>query len=81
MYSVEISESSKKFLRKLDKKDREIILSKIYSIGENPFHFLKKLKGTKLWRLRVIKYRAIIDVVVSKRKIIVLRIGFRKNVY
>jgi len=39
------------------------------------------LKGSKLWRLRVLKYRVIVDVVVSGHKIVVLRIGFRKNVY
>ena len=81
MYSIELSKSSKKFLNKLSKKDTEIILNKIYSIRENPFPHLKRLKGYKLWRLRVLRYRAIIDILISGRKIIVLKIGYRKNVY
>lgn len=81
MYSIEISGSAKKFLKKIQKKDSDIILNKIYSLGINPFPYLKRLKGDKLWRLRILKYRAIIDVVVSRGKIIVLRIGYRKNVY
>lgn len=81
MYSIKISESARKFLKKIPKNDSEIILNKIYSLKENPFRFLKRLKGYKLWRLRILKYRAIIDVVVSGNKIIVLRIGYRKNIY
>ena len=81
MYSVEVSDKAKKFLKKIPKKDAGIILKKIYSLRENPFRFLKRLRGQKLWRLRVLKYRTIIDVVVSRHRIIVLKISYRKNVY
>ena len=81
MYSVEITKKTGQFLRKISKQDSEIILKKLYSIRENPFRHLKKLKGNKLWRLRVLKYRIIVDVIISKNKIIVLRIGYRKNIY
>ena len=81
MYEVQIEENAEKFLKKIPQRDAEIILKKIESIRENPFRFLRKLQGNKLWRLRVMKYRAIIDVVVSGRRIIALRIGFRRNVY
>ncbi len=81
MYSLEISKSAKKFLEKLNEKDREIILKKIYSLRDNPFRFLKRLEGKKLWRLRIADYRAIVDVIISANKIIVLRIGHRKNIY
>ncbi|MFC1682455.1 type II toxin-antitoxin system RelE/ParE family toxin [Nanoarchaeota archaeon] len=81
MYSIEISKSAKNFLKKLQINESEIILKKIYSIKQNPFYHLKKLKGQKFWRLRIMKYRAIVDVIVFGKKIIVLRIGRRKNVY
>lgn len=81
MYSISIEENAKKFLKKIPKSDANILLKKIYSLRENPFRSLKRLKGSKLWRLRILKYRAIIDVIVSRNKIIVLRIGYRKNVY
>lgn len=81
MYSIELTEKAEKFLGKIPKEDSKTILRKIYSIKENPFPHLKKLKGQKFWRLRVMKYRAIIDVIISGRKIIVLTIGKRKNVY
>jgi len=81
MYSVELTETSKKFLKRLDKKDLDMILNKIYSIRDNPFRYLKRLQGEKLWRLRVADFRAIIDVIISMNKIIVVRIGHRKNIY
>jgi len=81
MFQIELTETAKGFLKKLQKKNSEVILKKIYSIRENPYRFLKRLKGDKLWRLRIGDYRAIIDVIISMNKIIVVRIGNRKNVY
>jgi len=81
MYSLQIEENAERFIKRLPEKDAEGILRKIYSIRENPHRFLKKLKGNKLWRLRVGDYRAIVDVIISMNKIIVVRIGYRKNIY
>ncbi|HLD33733.1 MAG TPA: type II toxin-antitoxin system RelE/ParE family toxin [Candidatus Nanoarchaeia archaeon] len=81
MYDIEITETARNFLISLDNSDAEMIVRKIYSIKDNPFRFLKRLHGEKLWRLRIADYRAVIDVIVSGQKIIVLRIGHRKNVY
>ena len=81
MYSLEFSKLANKFFQKLPKEDQLIISKKIFSIQDKPFHYLKKLKGSKLWRLRIMDYRAVIDVVVSGKRIVILRIGYRKNVY
>ncbi len=81
MFQIEITETAKKFLKNLEKKDAEIILNKIYSIRENPYRFLKRLQGEKLWRLRIGEYRAIVDVFISMNKLIIVRIGHRKNIY
>lgn len=81
MYSIDFSKSAKDFLKKISKQDAEIILIKIYELKDNPFRYLKRLEGHKLWRLRILKYRAIIDIIISGNKIVVVRIGYRKNVY
>jgi mRNA interferase RelE/StbE len=81
MYSIQVEDNAENFLKKLQKKDSKAILKKIYDLRENPFRFLKRLHGDKLWRLRVGDYRVIVDVIISGNKIIVLRIGHRKNVY
>ena len=81
MFVIEFTKHAQDFINKLENKDAEIILNKIYSMRENPFRNLKRLQGEKLWRLRIGDYRAIIDVIVSSNKIIIVRIGHRKNVY
>ncbi len=81
MYSIEFTAIAEKFLKKLEKNNAELILKKIYGVRENPFRFLKRLHGEKLWRLRVADYRVVLDVVVSGNKIVVVRIDHRKNVY
>ena len=81
MYSIWISEKAKKQLEKLPKDINEIILNKIYSIREHPFHYLKKLEGSKLWRLRIMDYRVIVDVIVTESKIIVLTVDKGSKVY
>jgi mRNA-degrading endonuclease RelE of RelBE toxin-antitoxin system len=81
MYSIQFTKTAKKSLKKIPHEDTEIILRKIFSIQESPFRYLKKLQNSKLWRLRILKYRAVVDVVISRNNIIVLRIGYRKKVY
>ncbi|MBU0894206.1 MAG: type II toxin-antitoxin system RelE/ParE family toxin [Nanoarchaeota archaeon] len=81
MYDLQIEENAEKFLRKIQRKDVEIILKKLNSIRDNPFLHLKRLKGEKLWRLRIMKYRVLLDILISGKKITVLRIGYRKKVY
>ncbi len=81
MYFIEFSKESKKFIKKLNKHEADIILNKVYSMRENPFRNLKRLQGNKLWRLRIGSYRAIVDVIISRNKIYVVRIGKRSRVY
>ncbi len=81
MYEIEITKKAEHFLKKLDKNEAKIILKKIYAIRENPFAHVKRLEGHKLWRLRIMDFRAVLDIVISGKKIIVLRIGHRKKVY
>ncbi|MBT3691276.1 type II toxin-antitoxin system RelE/ParE family toxin [Candidatus Woesearchaeota archaeon] len=81
MYTISISRRALKDLKKLNSNIKRDILRKIYSIRHNPFSHIKRLQGKKLWRLRTGDYRSIIDVIVKGNKIIVLRIGHRKNIY
>ncbi len=81
MYALEFSDEAAKTIRKLPRNERDRILKKIQSIRDYPFAHLKKLEGNTFWRLHIGKYRAIVDVIVSGRRIIVLRIGKRGDVY
>jgi len=81
MYSLEFSKPANRFFQKLPREGQLMIVRKLEEMRGNPFHFLRRLKGNKFWRLRVGDYRAVVDVVVSGNKIVVLRIGHRRNVY
>ncbi len=81
MFSIEFTKEAQKFFDKLEDKEALIIAKKINDLRDNPFRFLKRLQGSKLWRLRVGDYRAIVDVIISANKIIIVRIGKRCNVY
>lgn len=82
MYNLEFDEKPLKFFRKLDKFSQERIGKKIEDLKENP-HLGKPLVGrlSGLWKLRVGKYRVIYKIVQNKLLILVLDIGYRKNIY
>ena len=73
MYRISLSATSEKFLRKLPKKRAEIILTKLYSIKDKPFHYVIRLKGTPLWKLRIGAYRAELDILIKGHAIFVVR--------
>lgn len=54
---------------------------KIYSSQENPLRFAEKLKDTKIgdYRFRIGDYRVIFDI--DNKKIIILKVGHRKDIY
>ena len=80
-YSVEWSPTAEKRLSKLETKWIKEIVKKVEIIKENPVHYSKKLENSKLWRLRVGDYRVIIDIDFTNKKIIVLSLGHRKEIY
>ncbi len=80
-YYVEWSPTSKKKLSKLETKWIKEIINKVEAIKNNPIHYLRKLENSKSWRLRVGDYRVIMDIDFSNKKISVLTLGHRKDVY
>jgi mRNA interferase RelE/StbE len=72
---------AKKSLRKLSSEDISSILKKLHAIKEDPFRFLDRLKGSKLWKLRVGDLRVIIHIDTGKSSLYALEIGHRKSIY
>ena len=81
MFKIELSDEAQKDLRALTKKDSEIILKKLYSIKENPLHYLERLAGKTLWKLRTGDYRIIIFLNTKSDTIFVVKLGHRKDIY
>lgn len=81
MYELIFDEEVINELNKFSKELRERIFSKIINTKENPFHFFERLSERKEYKLRVGDYRIIAEIDQSAKKVLVIFIGHRKNVY
>lgn len=86
-WKIEYSQSSLKQLKKIDAKAAARIidyLTERVAPQENPRIFGKALVGSQFgnfWRYRVGDYRIICEIMDSEIKILVLKLGDRKNIY
>ncbi|NHX36300.1 MULTISPECIES: type II toxin-antitoxin system RelE family toxin [Halolamina] len=81
MTEVRISEQAADWLADAEPDVREGITEKLHSITDFPDHYLKRLSGSTLYRLRVGDYRVIIDWDKEAGVLRVRRIGKRDSVY
>jgi len=81
MYTVIYDEEALQNLEKLEKKIRKRIFEKIISTKENPFHYFERLSSRGEFKLRVGDYRTIADIDEKTKKISILFIDHRKNIY
>ena len=79
--NIIIQPTTKKSLKKLPTKIISIILKKLHLIRNNPLRYIKRLKGSNLWKLRIGDYRAILYISTKNDEIHVLKIGHRKEIY
>ena len=80
-FSIELSTTAEKDLDSLDKKTCEIILKKLKKVAENPLHFLERLAGYTLYKLRCGDYRVIIRIDTEKNALQIVMLDHRSNVY
>ena len=80
-YEVKWTETTARFMEKMERVDAERILEKMKLVSKNPFHYIKRLKGIPLYSLRTGKYRVIMSIERQKLVILVVDVGSRKNVY
>jgi len=80
MYDIEWKEHAVQDIEKLENSIVRRIIKKVDELSENPFSKdIKRLKGSNDFRLRVGDYRVIFEI--NKDKIIILKVGHRKNIY
>jgi mRNA interferase RelE/StbE len=82
-YSIELTSTAEKQLRKASKRDRPRLVAAIASLAENPRPpGVRKLRGyDDIYRLRVGRFRIVYETVDDRLVIIVLKLGHRKDVY
>lgn len=83
MFNFELKKKAAKEIEKLPSEIRQRLLKKLkfYSLQENPLRFAEKLRDYKFgeYRFRIGDYRVLFDV--ENRKIIILKVGHRKEIY
>lgn len=81
MASIEVSEKAAEWLEKAEGEIQERILKKLNDVAGFPEHYLKRLRGSPYYRLRVGDYRVIIDWKKDEDTLLVRRIDKRDRVY
>ncbi len=79
-FRVFLHPKAKRFVEKRDKTTKEILKNKLAELEKSPREG-KHLKHSKFWSLRIGDYRAIYEIDKKSKRVIVLFVGHRKNVY
>jgi mRNA interferase RelE/StbE len=83
-FSVVYTTRARKDLRNLPLDVAQTCIRAISGIKENPYSFVKKLKGPKkspLYSFRIGEYRAIMSIEDDRLIVFVLEIGHRSTIY
>jgi mRNA interferase RelE/StbE len=83
-FSVIYTSRARKDLRQLPPRIAQKCIRSISKIKDDPFPFVKKLKGSKqapLYSLRIGEYRAIMSFEDDRLVVFVLEIGHRSSIY
>ncbi len=81
MYEVVFSDKAERQLRKLERSIQERVIAVLERIRMRPESYVDKLVGEPGYKIRVGDYRAILDVGNENMRIIILKVGHRKNIY
>ena len=80
-YEVIFSDKALRQLKKLEKQIQERIIAVLERIRVRPETYVTKLVGDPGYKLRVGDYRIIMDIDNKILKILILKVGHRKNIY
>ncbi len=80
-WGLQIESGVFKFLKKITRKDAEVLLAVIHALPQNPFWGdVQKIKGVEsIWRRRVGAYRIFFELMFDERVILVSRVERRSS--
>ena len=84
MYELRIDKQAVKYLKKLDKSNRNRLMGALMELAENPFldTSVTRMKGyTSTFRMRVGDFRIIFEINQAHLIVLVLKIGSRGDIY
>ena len=80
-YKITFSYFADKQLDKLSTEIQKRIISTLKRCKVRPYPHVKKLVGSKYFRLRMGDYRVILDIIDNELIIHVIELGHRRNIY
>ncbi|NYZ78154.1 type II toxin-antitoxin system RelE/ParE family toxin [Candidatus Micrarchaeota archaeon] len=75
------SEKALRDLKSVDHQDAKQIVKKIQQAAANPEHYVERLTGYDDAKIRAGDYRIIVVLDNPRNKLLIERVGHRKNVY
>ena len=80
-YDIVFSDKALNKLKKMEKNVQERIIAVLERIRLRPESYVTKLVGDPGYKLRVGDYRIILDIDNKILRILILKVGHRKNIY
>lgn len=80
-YEIIFSDRALEQLKKMEKNVQERIIAVLERIRIRPETYVTKLVGDPGYKLRVGDYRVIMDIDNKILRILILKVGHRKNIY
>lgn len=80
-HEIIFSDKALRQLKKMEKNDQERIIAVLERIRVRPEAYVTKLVGDPGYKLRVGDYRIIMDIDNKILRILMLKVGHRKNIY
>ena len=81
MYEIIFSDSSREQFAKLEKTIQKRIIKALERVKIRPEIYFTKLLGDPAYKLRVGDYRVIADIDNLKLRILIIKVGHRRNIY
>jgi len=80
-FEVIWTKKAKKNLKLIEKTIASRIFEKVEELGRQDFVFLEKIKNSQYRKFRIGKYRVLIKKFPATKKLFIMKIGHRKNIY
>jgi len=80
-YKIIWSPKSYDDLKDIDAETAKRIIKRTNELSLAPYHFIEKITDQDCWKLRVGDYRVLLDIDETKKEILALKVGHRKNIY
>ena len=82
MYKIELRRIAQRALDKLPPRDFSAVLETVKALADSPRpKGVEKIKSVGLWRVRQGDYRVVYSIDDSQRRVTIVRIGHRREIY